>query len=170
MSAPLKSEPQCFRPNPETQRDLRNAFGSFPTGITVITTNTPNGPVGVTANSFSSVSLDPPLVLWCIDKASDRLEYFQTAERYAIHVLSEEQETDSTGFARSAFHCDTAEWAPGTDDIPELAQYLARFDCRLDAAHDAGDHIILVGEVLEIKTQPGQPLLYIRGGYGRISG
>lgn len=169
MTATPAPKAQRFRPSPDHQRDLRHAFGSFATGVTVITTQSAAGPVGVTANSFSSVSLDPALALWCIDKASDRLDVFTQAERYAIHVLSDQQESLSNGFARDAGFFEHTDWHPGADGVPALPGALARFDCRLTATHDAGDHVILVGEILEVETLPGLPLLFAAGGYGRLS-
>lgn len=159
-----------FSPGPDQTRTLRDAFGSFATGVTVVTTHTATEPVGMTANSFSSVSLDPALALWSIDKGSDRFEVFATAERYAIHVLADDQSALSNGFARNpGFFSDVA-WSRGADDVPDLAGVLSRFDCKLEAAHDAGDHIILVGRILEVAHRPGAPLLFHAGRYGALSG
>lgn len=158
-----------FRPGPDQTRALRNAFGSFATGVTVVTTTTPAGPVGMTANSFSSVSLDPALVLWSIDKGSDRFDVFVRAERYAIHILAADQAEVSTGFARDPGFFAQAPWQEGADGVPELAGVLSRFDCRLQAAHDAGDHVILVGEILDVTHRPGAPLLFAAGRYGQLA-
>lgn len=159
-----------FETGPEMTRALRDAFGSFATGVTVITAQGPRGPVGMTANSFSSVSLDPAMALWAIGKASDRFDVFTTAARYAIHILAEDQADMSTGFARNGDHFSQIDWVPGADDVPELPGVLARFDCRLAAAHDAGDHVILVGEILEVTHRPGRPLLFTAGRYGQVAG
>lgn len=158
-----------FQPGPDQTRALRTAFGSFATGVTVITTMSDGRPVGMTANSFSSVSLDPALVLWAIDKGSDRFDVFSTAQRYAIHVLAEDQVALSNGFARSSDAFDQIDWTSGADEVPELTGVLSRFDCRLVAGHDAGDHVILVGEILEVAHQPGKPLLFAGGRYGNLA-
>ncbi|MEM8554831.1 MAG: flavin reductase family protein [Pseudomonadota bacterium] len=156
-----------FVPGPDHTRALRTAFGSFATGVTVITTRTDEGPVGMTANSFSSVSLDPALALWSIDKKSDRFDVFTRAERYAIHVLAEDQTDLSNGFARHAGFCAEVDWYEGTDGVPVLPGVLSRFDCALDASHDAGDHVILIGRILEVEARDGAPLLFTGGQYGK---
>lgn len=158
-----------FQPGADQTRALRTAFGSFATGVTVITTRTADGPVGMTANSFSSVSLDPALALWSVDKGSDRFEVFANANRYAIHVLAEDQADLSTGFARDPDFFAQAPWSEGADGVPDLSGVLCRFDCRLEAAHDAGDHVILVGRILEVTQRPGAPLLFAAGRYGALS-
>lgn len=158
--------PHRFQPCPEQSRALRDAFGSFATGVTVITTATAHGPVGMTANSFSSVSLDPALALWSIDKGSDRFDVFAAASRYAIHVLAADQAEVSNGFARTANFFDHVPWREGSDGVPELTGTLCRFDCRLEVAHDAGDHVILVGRILEVAQRAGAPLLFSAGRYG----
>lgn len=155
-----------FVPAPDNERRLRDAFGRFATGVTVVTTRTPDGPVGMTANSFSSVSLDPPLVLWCLGKASDRFDVFATAERYAIHVLGAGQQALSNGFARDPGFFDQIPWREDRDGVPALDACLARFDCVQHAAHDAGDHVIIVGRVLSVDLTAGDPLLFALGGYG----
>lgn len=158
-----------FRPGPGQSRALRTAFGRFATGVTVITTATPDGPVGMTANSFSSVSLDPALALWAIDRGSDRFAIFRHAQRYAIHVLAADQADLSTGFARDPGHFAHIAWTPGAEDVPQIDGVLARFDCRLSAAHEAGDHVVLIGEILEVTHREGAPLLFFGGAYRGIS-
>ena len=157
-----------FRPTPDLSRDLRSAFGRFATGVTVVTTRTAEGPVGMTANSFSSVSLDPAMALWAIARSSDRFAIFAAAERYAIHILAEDQSAVSTGFARGPDFFASTPWRDGTDGIPVLDGVLARFDCRLSAVHDGGDHVILVGEILEVSHREGAPLLFAGGRYARL--
>ncbi|MGB0661477.1 MAG: flavin reductase family protein [Mangrovicoccus sp.] len=158
---------EIFTPGPDHSRALRSAFGRFATGVTVVTAPGPDGPVGMTANSFSSVSLDPAMALWCIGKASDRFHVFGTAPRFAIHILAEDQIEISNGFAKSSAYFDSCAWAPGADEVPAIEGCLARFDCRLNTAHDAGDHVILVGDVLEVTLREGAPLLFAGGAYGR---
>lgn len=168
MTASMDCMAERFAPAPENERRLRDAFGSFATGVTVVTTCTPAGPVGMTANSFSSVSLEPALVLWCIGKQSDRFEAFSPADRYAIHVLSADQQDLSNGFARDSRYFDRIAWHEGADRIPTLDGCLSRFDCKKVAHHDAGDHVIIVGQVIGVETRLGTPLLFASGAYGGL--
>lgn len=148
---------------------LRQAFGQFATGVTIITTNTDDGDkVGLTANSFSSVSLEPPLVLWSLDKKARSLEVFQQREHFAIHVLNDQQIELSNLFA-SKTEDKFADLAleQGPDAIPLLREYAARFVCRKTYAYEGGDHIIFVGEVLEFDRQEQTPLLFHAGKYAK---
>lgn len=155
-----------FTPGPETARAFRDALGCFGTGVTVITTMTDKGPAGITANSFASVSLDPALVLWCLANGSARYETFANAQHYAIHVMAEDQHDLAQGFARDGLDFSHADWTSGLNGVPTLRRALARFDCRLAARHPAGDHLILVGEVLSATHRPGKGLMFKRGQYG----
>lgn len=150
------------------QRDFRSALGQFATGITVVTTCAPDGELlGVTVNSFNSVSLEPPLILFSLERRAMSLPAFETAGSFAINVLSEAQIALSQNFARTqgdkwagiSFH----RWATGS---PILAGCLAAFECRTHAIHDGGDHRIFIGEVLRFEAKPeGDPLIYFRGSY-----
>ena len=144
-----------FVPGPDTQRAFRDALGAFATGVTVITTDTPAGPVGITANSFASLSLDPPLVLWSPARASRRFATFAGAERFAIHVLAEGGDETALHFTR-------------TGEVPAqgLGAVLARFDCARQAVHEGGDHAIVVGRVLRAWHAPGAPLVFHAGRFG----
>ncbi|WP_093029714.1 flavin reductase family protein [Ruegeria marina] len=155
-----------FIPGPETIRAFRDALGCFGTGVTVITTFSNKGPAAITANSFASVSLEPALVLWCLANASNRYETFANARHYAIHVMAEDQHELAQGFARDGLDFSHADWTIGLNGIPTLRRALARFDCRLAARHPAGDHQILVGEVLSATHRPGKGLMFKRGQYG----
>lgn len=152
-------------------RALRNAFGCFATGVTVVTTK-PDGadPIGITANSFSSVSLEPPLVLWCLDKGSDTLPIFEKTDNYAINVLSEEQTALSNHYAKTGQHSMIDDqWRTAKTGAPLIDGALAHFDCALHARHDAGDHIIMVGRILHFESAgEGKPLIYARGGYAGL--
>lgn len=147
-------------------RAFRAALGRFATGVTVITTQTPQGPVGFTANSFASVSLDPPLVLWSPARASLRFAIFAQAAFYTIHVLGMRQEPLSHRFLRggdgfAGLACDVS-----PEGVPILPDVLARFDCALHATHDGGDHLIVVGRVLRATCAEGMPLVFSQGRYG----
>ncbi|MBC7137729.1 MAG: flavin reductase family protein [Defluviimonas sp.] len=145
---------------------LREALGRYATGVTIITAAGPQGPVGITANSFTSLSLDPPLVLWCPARSSSRFAVFAGAAHYAIHVLGADQLALCRRFAISGG--DVADAFEGTapEGQPLLPGCLARFDCRAHALHEGGDHAILVGEVLRAETRAGDPLLFWGGRYG----
>lgn len=149
-------------------RQFRNALGSFATGVTIVTTLSPDGAdVGVTANSFNSVSLDPPMILWSIAKTSTSLGAFMAADHFAVHVLAMDQEALSGRFARS----NSDKFAGltvtrGEGGIPLLADCAARFHCRTAYRHEGGDHIIIVGEVESFDHDGHAPLAFHGGRYG----
>jgi flavin reductase (DIM6/NTAB) family NADH-FMN oxidoreductase RutF len=147
-------------------RAFRNALGRFATGVTVITTQGPEGPMGFTANSFAALSLDPPLVLWSPARSSARFPVFSTAQAFAIHVLAADQATLGARFVRGGAGFDGLEHDLNGQDVPVLAEALARFDCRLHATHDGGDHLIVVGLVERAMYREGEPLVFSQGGYG----
>ncbi|MDP1556244.1 MAG: alpha/beta fold hydrolase [Hyphomonas sp.] len=152
-------------------RTLRDALGCFATGVTVVTAFDENGaPVGLTANSFTSVSLDPPLLLVCIAKTSGSLKAIQTTDHFAVNVLHIGQQPASSLFAlpgEDRFR--QTPWKRGRHDAPILSNALANFECHRHQMHDGGDHIILVGEVLRATFDPRRdPLLYFRGKYRRL--
>jgi flavin reductase (DIM6/NTAB) family NADH-FMN oxidoreductase RutF len=149
-------------------REFRNALGCFATGITVAASRTAGGELlGITANSFNSVSLDPPLVLFSLHRNAYSLKAFEEAGCFSINILSEGQRHVSDAFARAladkwagvAFET----WETGA---PILTDALANFDCTTHSIHDGGDHMIFVGRVLRLRAMPeGRPLLYFRGAY-----
>lgn len=149
-----------------SERELRDALGRFATGVTVVTTTTARGPLGITANSFSSVSLDPPLVLWAPARRSSRFPAFEAASHFAVHVLSADQRGLAERFSRpgQGWPPDLA-WTRGIADVPLLDGCTARFECRHDAAHEGGDHLIVVGEVLRLAEAELAPLVFHRGRY-----
>jgi flavin reductase (DIM6/NTAB) family NADH-FMN oxidoreductase RutF/pimeloyl-ACP methyl ester carboxylesterase len=152
-------------------RTLRDALGCFATGVTVVTTFEPGGePVGLTANSFTSVSLDPPLLLVCIAKTSSSLKALEQAGHFAINVLHIGQQPVSGLFAATTGErFRQTPWKRGQHDAPLLSNALANFECRKHQMHDGGDHVILVGEVLRATFDPRRdPLLYFRGKYRRL--
>lgn len=152
-------------------KEFRNAMGTFATGVTIVTTMSEDGqPIGLTANSFSSVSLDPPLLLFCLDKRSFSFAHFQNCKHFAVNVLSADQQDISSHFARPSVD----KWNEVTYDVwgvgcPVFADALAVFECRTETIHEAGDHVIVVGHVEHFTYKAGgEPLLYYRGKYGRI--
>jgi flavin reductase (DIM6/NTAB) family NADH-FMN oxidoreductase RutF len=161
--------PHSFDPASEDSRAFRAALGRFATGVTVITCNTPDGPIGITANSFASVSLDPPLVLWAPAKMSSRYPFYAAAEKFAIHVVSSEQADLCGGFARAGDAFDGLDWELCPEGVPLLNGCLSRFECEKTAEHDGGDHTIIVARVTRVTTQPGTPLLFFGGDYGSFA-
>lgn len=157
-----------FTPGPDTARELRNALGRFATGVTVVTAPGPEGPVGITANSFASVSLEPALVLWSPARASGRFPVFAGAAHYAIHVLSAEQRDLAAHFVRHGRDFAGLEMAEGPGGAPLIGGCLARFACRREAVLEGGDHAIILGRVLEVESREGEPLVFSQGTYGRF--
>ncbi len=149
---------------------LRNAFGAFATGVTVITTRQPDGtPRGFTANSFTSVSLDPALLLVCLAKTAHSAEVFAEAPHFAVNILAQDQKAVSGLFAsRAPDKFDHCAWTPGPADMPLIDGALAQFTCARHQLVDAGDHLILIGRVEHFATAEGQPLGYFRGNYFSI--
>lgn len=152
------------------QRAFRDALGAYATGVTIVTTASADGPIGITANSFASVSLDPPLVLWSPAKSSKRFKYFTGAKHFAVHVLDGHQQQLCNGFTRDKSAFDGLDWAANDDGVPLINGCLARFECTLDAEHDAGDHTIIVGRVTGASAREGLPLLFQGGRFVSIKG
>ena len=155
---------------PLSPRELRTAFGSFATGVTVVTAVRPDGePVGITANSFTSVSLDPPMLLWCLNSASESLPAFETGASFAVHVLDHRQRDLAIHFARrqkDKFEV-SSEWRTARTP-PVLADVLCRFDCRVHAAHPCGDHVVIIGAITGVAQQPGRSLAFHEGRFGSV--
>lgn len=146
--------------------ELRGALGRFATGVAIVTTHASSGPVGLTINSFSSVSLDPPLVLWSLRKDSSSLAEFAQATHYAINVLAVEQEALAKQFASKIQNkFDGVRCEPGISGAPVLSGCLAQFECRLAQSIECGDHIILIGEVEQARFGDAQPLLFYAGSF-----
>ena len=148
-------------------RALRDAFGSFMTGVTVVTTHDKkNNPLGFTANSFSSVSLDPPLVMVCLANSSANYDALVSTDRFAINILSEKQKEVSNTFARPVDdRFATVSWRKGPHGSPILDDVSAWFDCSSYKQVEAGDHVILIGQVEAFETSTSPGLGYARGAY-----
>ena len=158
-----------FAPDTGTELQYRDALGRFATGVTVVTCQSEIGPLGITANSFSSLSLDPPLVLWAPARASRRFQAFESANHFTVHVLDEDQYALCRAFARSGTQFDGVDWRLGVNDVPIIDSCLAQFECTRHAIHDGGDHAIIVGRVDAVTTRPGNPLIFSNGSYGGVS-
>ncbi len=152
--------------------DFRRAMGQFATGITVVTTLDATGrPLGLTVNAFSSVSLDPVLVLVCIDNRSETHDGFEASQHFGVSVLAEGQQDWSHRFAFGGSEKFTA--APlltGSTGVPLVPGALAHVECRVHSRHPGGDHTIYVGEVVSLDVSPGRPLLYHASAYRSLDG
>lgn len=148
-------------------RELRNALGRFATGIAVVMAKDEEGLIGVTVNSFSSVSLDPPLVLFCMARSLNSLSRLEKAKAYSVNILLGTQQEVSNRFARAGEDkfAGTA-WEEGVSGAPRLLPAHATFECLPYANYDGGDHEIFVGRVVHMHVdEEGDPLLYYRGSY-----
>jgi len=149
-------------------RDFRNALGGYATGVTIITAADAGGkPYGLTCNSFASVSLNPPLVLWSLLLYSSSLNVFQSASHFAVNVLGTPQQRLASKFAKSADDkFDGVEWTPGLGSAPLLAGCVANFQCRSVNRYYGGDHVIFLGAVEAYSYNRSEPLLFLRGNFG----
>jgi flavin reductase (DIM6/NTAB) family NADH-FMN oxidoreductase RutF len=152
--------------------EFRRVLGHWATGVTIIATVTPAGePCGLTANAFASVSLEPPLVLVCLEHGADTCAALLNADVFSVNFLSADSEAISRRFAGSdvpgKFRDVT--YRRGASGAPILEDALAWVDCRVHATHESGDHTIFVGAVLDAGARDGDPLLYFRGRYGRLA-
>jgi flavin reductase (DIM6/NTAB) family NADH-FMN oxidoreductase RutF len=157
-------------PGPGAERPFRDALGRYATGVTLVTADSEIGPLGITANSFSSLSLDPPLVLWSPARASRRFEAFAGVRHFAIHVLRADQEEIARRFAHHGTDFTGLKVTLSARRVPLLGDALARFECEFEALHDAGDHAIIVGRVGQAHIGKGEPLIFAGGRYRTLSG
>ncbi len=154
---------------PDDARLFRDALGRFATGVAVVTAREEGGgaSVGITVNSFASVSLDPPLVLWSAARASARHRHFVSAAAFAIHVLRADQIDLAKRFSGSGAGFDGLDLRFNAADVPLIDPVLARFECVTEARHEGGDHTIIIGRVTRFSLSPGQaPLCFFAGGFG----
>jgi flavin reductase (DIM6/NTAB) family NADH-FMN oxidoreductase RutF len=151
------------------QAEFRTAMGHFASGVTVVTTRSGGEPVGLTVSAFCSLSLDPPLVLVCIEKSVRSHDAIQGAGSFAVNILASDQEHLSRRFASSADEkFESVGLREGLDDLPLLEGALTVVQCRVREELEGGDHTIFVGEVVEVEVGSGEPLLYYRGGYREL--
>lgn len=152
---------------PPTPEYFRSAMGALPTGVTIVTATGEQGPAGATANAVCSLSLDPPLMLACLDRGSRTLDVLRAHGRFGISVLAVHQEPIARAFASKAPHTEkfrevaVAEHAT----VPILAESAAWVVCALRDLHDGGDHLIAVGDVLDLGVGEAEPLVFFGGGY-----
>lgn len=153
------------------QREFRDALGRFATGVTVITTETNSGqPLGLTANSFSSLSLDPAMILWSLSKDTPNAKDFLECKHFAVNILTANQQNLSNQFSKAVGdRFAGVDWRKGVNGMPLIASCLANFECRNATCYDGGDHHIFVGAVERFQFSDGQPLIFYDGRY-RIFG
>src|SRR3954454_21146573 len=156
--------------SPLDPRDFRNALGSYGTGVTIITAKPADGKLyGITCNSFPPFSLNPPLVLWSRGVYSSSLTVFQNASHFTVHVLGTSQQALANKFANSSEDkFADVDWTPGLGNAPVLAESVANFQCRSVNRYYGGDHVIFLGAVEAYTYSAKEPLLFARGGYGRV--
>ena len=155
---------------PLDTRKFRDVMGTFTTGVTIVTTMDNKTPHVLRANSFTSVSLSPPLVMFCLGKSSTNFEAFMASDCFAVNILSSQQDALSTRFATfEGDRFDGLNWTAWDTGAPILENVIAAIDCRLEATHDAGDHVIMLGLVVRAEMKNNAPpLLYFKGGYERL--
>ena len=161
------SAPQHAHPHVDSAH-YRQVLGHFASGVTVITALHDDEPVGLAANSFSSVSLDPPLVLFCAGYSSTTWPRISAAGHFCVNVLSSEQEAVARQFSGKGDKYEGIGWTRGLSGAPVLNGALAWIDCVIDAVHEAGDHAVVIGRVVALDATDGRPLTYFRGGYGTL--
>jgi flavin reductase (DIM6/NTAB) family NADH-FMN oxidoreductase RutF len=147
---------------------FRNVLGHFPTGVTVITAMHEASPIGMAIGSFASVSLDPPLVLFCPQKTSSSWPHIEASGAFCANILSSEQEDLCRVMAsKAADKFEGVGWRKAESGSPVLADVLGWIDCTIEGVHDEGDHFVVIGRVLELDAaNSGLPLIFYRGGYG----
>jgi flavin reductase (DIM6/NTAB) family NADH-FMN oxidoreductase RutF len=153
-------------------RAFRDALGCFPTGVAVVTATGDDSDLGITVNSFTSVSLDPPLVLWCIDRRSRRYPLFAAATGFTVSILGSGHKEVSSRLAKQGEHNLEGIALTATElGPPALADALAVFECARETVWESGDHAVLIGRVLRFARHDnaGAPLVYFRGKYGALA-
>ncbi|THH38585.1 flavin reductase [Aliishimia ponticola] len=158
-----------FEPDGSNTRDLRDCFARFTTGVTIVTCPSEHGPVGMTANSFSSISLDPPLVLWAASRKSRRFAAFDAAPKFAIHVLSAAQKDLCDLFAKDGFALRDIAHDTNAAGVPLLADCLACFECTRTDIHPAGDHALILGKVTRARWQKGDALAFFASEFTTVA-
>ena len=153
-------------------REIRHVMGHFATGVTIVTTKDKAGvPTGITANAFSSLSLNPPLVLVCIDKKANCYDCFEDSRVFAVNLLGEHQEHLANRFATKGIEkFQDAAWHMSDNGIPVLDETIGHIECTVTQGYDGGDHTIYLGEVIHAQAAGDRPLLFFKGKYARLPG
>ena len=154
----------------EKQVTFKSIMGNYPTGVCVITSTTNEGvPVGLTVNSFASVSLDPTLILWSIDKRVHSYEVFKNTKNFVVHILSSEQASICSLFAtKDVDRFSNCKWKMSANNQPIIMDCAAVLECQTFKTVDAGDHLIIIGEVTDLQNNEKDPLMYHRRNFGPI--
>jgi flavin reductase (DIM6/NTAB) family NADH-FMN oxidoreductase RutF len=170
MTGEIVSSPSANAASGDSQ-SLRECLGKLATGITIFNSaDASGGCCGMTANSFSSVSLEPPLILWNIAKVSNSLQAYLDAEHFAINILADDQRALSAHFATTDHtQFEDVEFVTSANGVPILPNTLACLECRTHQIHDSGDHYIVVGEVESFRSDDRLPLLFYGGQYGELN-
>lgn len=149
---------------------FKQVMGNYPTGVTVVTTVTKEGaPIGLTVNSFASVSLDPLLILWSIDKRVSTYEEFISTDKFAVHILAENQGDICSLFASKGIdRFANCKWNLSNNQLPIIEDVSSVLQCKTFKTVDAGDHTILIGEIIDIQSEMKEPLLYYKRRFGKI--
>lgn len=162
-----------LEPVPDTLVDAsvayRRTLGAFATGVCVMTAIGPDGPVGITANSFTSVSLEPKLILWSIALTSERMPAFGAADRFGVHVLAAGDAGRADRFARGDCRLSVADAELADGHAPRLRGVLSWLECTVHDRREVGDHLLIIGRVDRFGTEDGEALTYFRGRYGRAT-
>ena len=158
----------CFMPI--TKDEFKQALSRFASGVTVITTKDKSGKLhGITVSAFCSVSLEPPLILICIDKNAGSHDAFEESKSFVVNILSEDQQHISNHFALPIpDKFDGMDYSTNGNEIPVLRDTLVNLECNLKEAYEGGDHTIFVGEIEKSHISEGEPLIYSQGSYRKI--
>jgi len=156
----------------DQKKMLRAAFGCFASGVTVVTLPDADGrPTGITVNSFSSLSLDPPLLMFSVGKQQMSCKWFEAGDRFVVNVLSEAQEETAWQFAKPLpDKFEGVEWHRGASGLPVLTGSMASFECQKWNMYDGGDHVIVIGQVTDFDVAEGDALLFFKGKMSRLAG
>lgn len=169
VSRPIQSAAMQARSH--TSNELRKALGHFATGVTVVTTRAADGsPDGITVNSFASVSLDPPLVLWCLGLAAASYDTFRLSSQHLVNVLAADQAELARRFAtRGARRFDRIEWSETDSGLPRLDGCIGWFEVGIRSRHEEGDHLVLVGRVESFEIVRGRPLVFFDSQFAALA-
>ena len=154
-----------------TEKQFRDALGQFTTGVSIVTA-APEGfePVGVTVNSFTSVSIEPPLILWCLKVDSVVFPVFKAAQHFSVNILADNQRELSERHADKTRHTlETGSYQTAASGSPVLNNAICSLNCSVWSRYDGGDHVIILGEIEDITANPGEPLVFFRGKYRQLS-
>jgi flavin reductase (DIM6/NTAB) family NADH-FMN oxidoreductase RutF len=166
-TGPVGRSGQDIASNPAMDTlQLRRIFSKFATGVTVVTAQSETGPIGITCNSFASLSLEPPLLLWSLRKASSKYAPFANARHFTVNVLAANQMDLAGAFAKSGHNpYEGLDFKHGQEGVPVLRETAAHFECEVEATQDAGDHLLIIGRIVSAGHTDSTPLVFSEGRY-----